>query len=146
MSYCAQQKETKAQVTLLWRCSIEVVACSSSSEFLEFNVSNCKDGEGTYCIYSTLIFLASWRATAAKDSFERTMVDGHGVMGQKSTTFTSMVLCLQGLFGPLKHLTLYLLPQAAPLSHKPSLTATNRFPGFELLFQGKENKDAKKRK
>ncbi|GKV28165.1 hypothetical protein SLEP1_g37251 [Rubroshorea leprosula] len=57
------------------------------------------------------------------------MVEGHGVVGQKSTTFTSIVLCLQGLFGPLRHLTLYLRPQAAPLSHNPSLTAANRFPG-----------------
>ncbi|KAL5698047.1 hypothetical protein ACHQM5_029134 [Ranunculus cassubicifolius] len=67
--------------------------------------------------------------TAAKASLDIITVAGHGLAEQTSITPTSIVPSLHGLFDPLKHLNLYLLPQAAPLSHNPSLTATNMFPG-----------------
>lgn len=67
---------------------------------------------------------------AAKASVDMAMVEGQGDLRQRSTTFTSTVAPpLQGFLWPLRHLSLYRLPQAAPLSHNPSLTATNRFPG-----------------
>lgn len=65
---------------------------------------------------------------AEKASFDKTIVEGHGLLEQKSTTLTSMVPSLHGLLFPLKHLSLYRLPHAAPLSHSPSLTDTNKFP------------------
>lgn len=68
---------------------------------------------------------------AVKASLDMRSVLGQGDLAQKSTTLTSTLALgfLHGLFLPLTHLILYLLPQAAPLSHNPSLTDTNRFPG-----------------
>lgn len=77
-----------------------------------------------------MLILVSRREMTEKASLERTMVEGQGLEEQKSTTLTSMVVVksLHGLLFPLKHLILYLLPHAAPLSHNPSLTDTNKFP------------------
>lgn len=85
----------------------------------------------TYWIYSTLILAFGEREIAEKASPDMRIVEGHGLFGQKSITLTStvVVISLHGLLLPLKHLNLYRLPHAAPLSHSPSPTATNKFPG-----------------
>jgi len=90
-------------------------------------------------MYSTLIFALGKREIAANASVDMWKVWGHEDFVQviESTTLTSILLPpLHGLFIPLTHLTLYLLPHAAPLSHNPSFTATNIFPGGNccLLF------------
>ena len=55
-----------------------------------------------------LILASGLREIAAKASLDKTMVEGHGRLGQKSTTLTSMVvpISLHGLLLPLKHLNL----------------------------------------
>lgn len=77
---------------------------------------------------------------AAKASFDMRRVLGHGELEHESTTLTSILPPLHGLLFPLTHLILYLLPQAAPLSHNPSFTATNKFPGGNCpaLFPSQE--------
>lgn len=83
-----------------------------------------------YWTYSTLILVEGECEMAAKASVDMATVEGQVESRQRSTTFTSTVAPpLQGLLRPLRHLSLYRLPHAAPLSHNPSLTATNRFPG-----------------
>lgn len=67
---------------------------------------------------------------ALKALRDRTIVAGHGEVLQKSTTVAIMFPSLHGRFGPLMQQTSYRLPQAAPLSHSPSLTdAKNPFSG-----------------
>lgn len=88
-----------------------------------------KRERGSYSVYSILIFAWGKCEIAAKASFDMRRLLEQGEPGQESTTFTSMLPPLHGLFFPLMHLILYLLPHAAPLSHNPSFTATNRFPG-----------------
>lgn len=83
----------------------------------------------SYWINSILIFASGEREIAAKAPFDMRRVAGHGLFEQKSTTITSIVPPLHGLLLPLKHLSLYRLPQAAPLSHNPSLTATKKLSG-----------------
>lgn len=81
-----------------------------------------------YWAYSMLTF-ASIFEMASKALLDSSKVAGQGSCEQRSTTCTTMDLTLHGLFGPLMHLTLYFLPQDAPLSHNPSLTAANNSPG-----------------
>lgn len=61
---------------------------------------------GIYWMYSMLILALGERETASKASLDKTMVDGHGLFEQKSTTVTSMVPSLHGLLFPLKHFNL----------------------------------------
>lgn len=83
-----------------------------------------------------LISALGKREMTGKAVLERRIVFGHGDCLHKSTTLTSTEPDLQGLLFPLRHLILYLLPHAAPLSHNPSLTVANKFPGgnCSLLF------------
>lgn len=84
-----------------------------------------------------LIFALGKREMAAKASFDKSRVFEHDdPAAQESTTLTSTLPPLHGLLCPLTHLTLYLLPHAAPLSHNPSFTAAKIFPGgnCSLLF------------
>lgn len=87
----------------------------------------------TYWMYSTMI-LSAGLETDANASLDIAMVEEH--LGQKSITLTSIVPPLHGLLLPLRHFSLYFLPQAAPLSHNPSPTATNKLPGgnWSCLF------------
>lgn len=73
---------------------------------------------------------------AENASLDMRKEEGHGNLGQKFTTWTSMMSVLHGRFRPLKHRNLYRRPQAAPLSHNPSFTATKRLPGgnWSTLF------------
>ncbi|PKI75677.1 hypothetical protein CRG98_003937, partial [Punica granatum] len=71
---------------------------------------------------------------ALKALLDRRRVAGHGLVRHKSTTFTAMKPSLHGLLWPLMHLIRYLLPQAAPLSHNPSLAATKKPPSGNWVW------------
>ncbi|KAJ8436743.1 hypothetical protein Cgig2_009717 [Carnegiea gigantea] len=89
-----------------------------------------KGGDDSYCTYSILILAVEVLEMALKALRDRTIVAGHGEVLQKSTTVAMMFPFLHGRFGPLMQQTSYRLPQAAPLSHSPSLTdAKNPFSG-----------------
>lgn len=96
----------------------------------------CKYLIVTYWVYSILILALGKREMVVKALLDMRRVSEHEDLAQESTTLTSILPPLHGLLFPLTHLTLYLLPHAAPLSHNPSFTATNRFPGGNcfLLF------------
>ena len=85
-----------------------------------------------YSVNSMLIFPASGLAMEEKASWERSMVAWQPGDGQRSTTLTVTVLPVHGcgtpkFVGPV-HVTLYILPQAAPLLYMPSLAAAISVP------------------
>ena len=75
-----------------------------------------------------LILAVGYLEMESKAVFDSTRVAGQGLVRHTSTTWTTIDPSLHGLFRPLMHLTRYLRPHAAPLSHIPSHAATNSPP------------------
>lgn len=85
-----------------------------------------------------LILVLDVLDTRSKASLDKRRVAEQGLVLQRSTTSTTMDASLHGLLSPLKHLSLYLLPHAAPLSQIPLLAAANSPPSgrSSLLYPG----------
>lgn len=90
------------------------------------------------CAYSMLILVLGNLETKLNALLDKRSVAGQGLVLQRSTTSTTMEDSLHGLLRPLKHLSLYRLPHAAPLSQSPLLAATKRPPSgsSSLLYPG----------
>jgi hypothetical protein len=85
----------------------------------------------SYSMNSTLSLEVGERERELNASLDKRKVARHGSCGHLSTTCTTIFPCLHGLLPvPLRHLTMYFLPHAAPLSHRLALTAAN------MLFRG----------
>ncbi|GMG99007.1 hypothetical protein Nepgr_000847 [Nepenthes gracilis] len=90
--------------------------------------------EDYYSAYSTLIMALEKLETASNAFLDRSIIAGHATFLQKSTTVTIISPSLHDPRGPLMQYMRYLRPQAAPLSHKASLTAAkNPFSVYRWL-------------